>query len=106
MFWIGAAALCIFETGVDALRAPLPNRLSSSALRPPCQVVNFLARISRSLSISPLLGGARGPYIRDEHRSIATAYFESPGTLDMKVCLPVISLCAGGKACRSRLGPV
>ena len=56
------------------------------------QVVNFLARISRSLSISPLLGGARGPYIRDEHRSIATAYFESPGTLDMKVCLAVIRM--------------
>jgi len=54
------------------------------------QVVNFLARISRSLSISPLLGGARGPYIRDEHRSIATAYFESPGTLDMKVRLAEI----------------
>jgi hypothetical protein len=48
-------------------------------------VVNFLARISRSLSISPLLGRAKEPYIRDEHRSIATAYFECPGTLDMKV---------------------
>ena len=61
-------------------------------------MVNFLARISRSLSISPLLGRGKEPYIRDEHRSIATAYFECPGTLDMKV----LHL-ASGEAC-SRQG--
>ena len=52
------------------------------------------AHFAEPLYFAPAGSGHEEPYIRDEHRSIATAYFECPGTLDMKV----LHL-ASGQAC-------